>query len=90
MKLKNMSYYVVEVAFNQNNPIHRSVCFHRSGGNVDMFGSYEGVISQNISQLTFFQVIEEIPVMNTIEYPNKFKLPSQVDITNEPVEIEEI
>lgn len=73
-EMKKMTYYVVEVSFNKQNPIHRAICFHRIDGFVELFGSYEGIETHNINNLTFFRVVEEIPSM-TAEYPNKYKLP---------------
>jgi len=76
-QMKNMTYYVVELSFRANNPIHRAVCFHRTSGNVELFGSYEGIISQNIKALAYFEVVEEISSM-TERYENQFKLPESV------------
>lgn len=76
-EMKKMSYYVVELSFRNNNPIHRAVCFHRSNGNVELFGSYEGVISKNVKELSFLKVIEEVTSMNQ-KFDNQFKLPSSV------------
>ena len=79
-QMKDMTYYVVELSFRPNNPIHRAVCFHRSNGNVELFGSYEGVISKNVKELAYFQVVEEISSM-TERYENQFKLPASVTRT---------
>jgi hypothetical protein len=76
-EMKKMTYYVVELSFRKNNPIHRAICFHRIDGQVELFGSYEGVITRNIKDLTFFKVVDEIPSM-TEPFPNKYKLPGSV------------
>lgn len=76
-QMKDMTYYVVELSFRANNPIHRAICFHRSNGNVELFGSYEGIISQNVKGLAYFEVVEEIPSM-TERFENQFKLPENV------------
>lgn len=76
-EMKKMSYYVVELSFRSNNPIHRAVCFHRSDGDVELFGSYEGIVRKNVKQLPFFKVVEEIPSM-TEPFENRFKLPESV------------
>lgn len=74
--MKSMSYYVVEVSFRKSNPIHRAICFHRSGGNVELFGSYEGVITMNIKNLAYFKKVEEITSMKE-KFKNQYKLPSE-------------
>lgn len=74
-EMKHMAYYVVEVAFANNNPIHRATCCHRVDGYIQLFGSYEGVISTHINKLAFFRVVESIDAMNISGYPNHFKLP---------------
>jgi hypothetical protein len=72
--MKDMIYYVVEVSFRKTNPIHRSICFHRSGDHVELFGSYEDVITTNITNLAYFRVVEEITSMNE-KFENQYKLP---------------
>lgn len=75
--MKKMTYYVVELSFSNNNPIHRSVCFHRVDGNVELFGSYEGVIHSKVEDLAFFKIVEEIPSMSA-KYENQNKLPTSI------------
>lgn len=72
--MKNMTYYVVEVSFRKNNPIHRAICYHRHGGNVELFASYDGIIRENIKHLAYFEVVEEIKSMRE-EFENQYKLP---------------
>lgn len=62
---KDMSYYIVEVAFFKSNPIHRAVYFHRSSGNIELMSSgYEGAMSRHISRLAHFKVLSELTLMN--------------------------
>ncbi|MEH7116169.1 hypothetical protein V7128_01920 [Neobacillus vireti] len=72
--MKDMNYYVVEVFFRKTNPIHRAICFHRYGGNVELFGSYEDVITTNIKHLAYFKEVEEISSMKE-KFENQYKLP---------------
>lgn len=72
--MKRMTYYVVEVSFREDNPIHRAICYHRDNGYVELFGSYEGIITKEVKDLTFFRVVEEISSMKE-QFENKFKLP---------------
>lgn len=75
--LKKMTYYVVELSFRSNNPIHRAICFHRLDGHVELFGSYEGVISKRIEELAHFEVVEEIKSMNE-KSANHYLLPNNI------------
>lgn len=78
-EMKDMSYYVVEVSFNSQNPIHRAICFHRVGNNIDLHGSYEDMISTTIPSLAYFRVVEELVSMNIKKYPNCWKLPKDAE-----------
>lgn len=75
--MENMRYYVVEVAFNSNNSIHRSIAYHHSNGHLELFGAYEGVINKRIKELAYFQVIEEIPSV-TAAFPNQWTTPNEL------------
>lgn len=79
MNLKKMTYYVVEISFRNNNPIHRAICFHRFDGHVDLFGSYEGVVSKHIEHLAHFKVVEEIESMKH-GFSNQYKLPTDANL----------
>lgn len=73
--MKSMTYYVVEVAFSNVNPIHRAICFHRSGNNIELFASYDGLERTNVRSLAYFEVVEELESMRA-NFPNKHKTPA--------------
>jgi hypothetical protein len=80
-------YYVVEVAFNKNNPIHRAIAFNaQTGGRLvwlmragyerrmDHAGHiFEHTMPVDRTKLTHFRVIEEITAMRPDNDP--FSLP---------------
>jgi hypothetical protein len=62
---KDMTYYIVEVAYSKENPIHRVVGFHRHIGDLILFtAGYTEVININYTELYHFEVIEELKSMN--------------------------
>jgi hypothetical protein len=63
--MKDMSYYIVEVSHRETNPIHRVICFHRSGGFVELFSAgYDGEERHNYKDLYSFEVVCELVEMN--------------------------
>lgn len=76
-EMKDLSYYVVEVSFRENNPIHRAIAFHTCDGLIELINvSYEDQLpAMKFYELAFFRVISEIEDLNTKSYPNKLKLP---------------
>lgn len=83
IKLEFGKYYVVEIAFFDNNPIHRAIMCsyrtHHKGASADFMGSgYEGVLSRNIEDLAYLRVIEPIESLNS-RYKNYYKLPTEMN-----------
>lgn len=74
-ELKDMTNYIVEVAFNQQNPIHRATCFHQVDGHVTLFGSYDTPVRINIRHLAYFRIVSELAEMNDTDYTNHMVLP---------------
>jgi hypothetical protein len=77
--LTPLTWYIVEVSFRKSNPIHRAIAFYRHSGCVDLMASYEGVIERPIESLAYFRVINAIDAMNIKDYPNRSKLPGDVE-----------
>jgi hypothetical protein len=69
---------VVEVSFEENNPIHRAVmCCWRLDGMTLFGGGYGHPIIIHRRALKWFRIVEEILAMDC-DYPNHFKLPREV------------
>lgn len=70
-------YYVVEVSFEENNPIHRAIMSAWRSGDMTLFATgYEQPIVICAGDLKWFRVVEEITSMDR-NYPNHFKLPRE-------------
>lgn len=64
-----MKYYVVEVAWNSNNPIHRTIV-STFDNNLFEFIDYEDFIRVEKDEIHYFKIIAEIKEMN--KRPKKF------------------
>lgn len=64
--LKDMTYYIVEVAFSKENVLHTVVAFHRHIGDLVLFtaGYTNYIIEKNFTELYSFRILSEIPAMN--------------------------
>lgn len=80
--------YVVEVAMNQQNPIHRALLFDFHEGHdaahFKLFNtSYEPeVLQKSDKDLAFFRVIEEVTAYNSTKYLNYCTLPKDANTRN--------
>ena len=77
MEMKKMTYYIVEVAYADNNSIHRAIAHHYSDGHVTLWGSYEAPLSRNINNLSHFEVVKELKEMKE-SFPNQYKTPERL------------
>lgn len=82
MTLEFGKYYIVEVSYQDTNPIHRAIMCsyrkHEGGASVDLMSSgYEGVLSRNIEDLAYFRVIESIDAMNK-PFKNRWRVPTEM------------
>ena len=85
IKLEFGKYYVVEVSFRKDNPIHRAVLteyrtsgttYAKSHSATLISSGYEEPIQTDLNKLAFFRVVHEIEEMATLhKYPNAYKLP---------------
>lgn len=85
IKLEFGKYYVVEVSFKEDNPIHRAILteyrtcgttYAKSASATLSSSGYEASIQVDLNKLAFFRVVHNIPELATLhEYPNRFKLP---------------
>ncbi len=73
MKLEHNKWYIVEIAFNDRNPIHRAVCRYRGDSYVELFGSYENIEYKAIKDLSYFNVVNEIVEMSNDDWLNNGK-----------------
>jgi len=77
--METFKWYVVEVSFNPNNPIHRAIAEARGDDIVELHGSYEEVMTRHVGKLAFFRVVSEITDMSG-SFPNQWKLPEKVGV----------
>jgi hypothetical protein len=80
-KISDMTWYVIEVANRKTSPIQRAICYHISGEMVEILTA-SGVkipTTVHIRDLAYFRVIAPIPEMNEEKYPNKFRLPAEIE-----------
>lgn len=93
--MKFGGWYVVEVAFDESNPIHRAIAssvrtnnmnlVHVGGEEMptiscDLYGNYDGIKTVKLHKLAFFRVIAEVTDMK-VAFPNKYFLPKSATKT---------
>jgi hypothetical protein len=61
--LEKMTWYIAEVSYGSGNPIHRSIVFHRIGGNIEIVSNEDKNV-YNITKLAYFKPIQKLTAMD--------------------------
>jgi hypothetical protein len=61
--LEKMTWYIAEVSYSSSNPIHRSIVFHRIGGNIEVVSNEDKDV-YNITKLAYFKPIQKLTAMD--------------------------
>jgi hypothetical protein len=90
MRMKFGHYYIVDVAFRENNPTHRAIAFRFRGGHGKygatvnlMAEGYGPAVLENVrlDKLAYFNLIQELTEMQNVPYKLPRCMPTPKEMT---------